>query len=61
MVPPIVHAVLALHTDQHPGADEQARWTGQEGLLAGRSQAFELEPDVHIKLRLGSEGTAKCL
>jgi len=34
MVPPAVHAVLALHTDQHAGADEQAGWAGQEGVVA---------------------------
>ena len=42
MVPPAVHAVLAVHTDQHPGADEQAGWTGQERLLVKLEAAKRL-------------------
>ena len=58
MVPPPVHAVLALHTDQHPGADEQAGWAGQEGVLAGGCQQFEL--GVHNTQNLAQDN-AKCL
>ena len=49
MVPPAVHAVLALHTNQHVGANEQAGWAGQEGLLAGtqcNDLAFKAMPSV---------------
>ena len=49
MVPPPVHAVLALHTNQHVGANEQAGWAGQEGLLAGtqcNDLAFKAMPSV---------------
>ena len=52
MVPAPVHAVLALHTDQHPGADEQAGGAGQEGVLAGTRRP-------HVMTWL--EGNAKCL
>ena len=34
VVPTPLYALFSLHADQHPGADEQTWWDGEEGFLA---------------------------